>query len=148
MGFLVVAGYAVFGAVHVLVWNPLAAVPSATLAQIHAEMDWANESLATPLVMTWTVMGILLAAGVLAASLTRKISAARATTLNLLLIVLGAPSLMFASFPAGMGIADTFGISGGDYAPWGGLLYVTSAVALVLLAIQMVRRRPKPAQTG
>lgn len=107
-------------------------------------MSGANVSGGTPLVAVWALTGILLGAGVLVAALRRKISAAGATRLPLAIIVLGAPSLMIASSPAGMGLADTFGISGGDHAPWGALLYLVSAVALILLAFVLVRARPKP----
>lgn len=107
-------------------------------------MSGANVSGGTPLVAVWALTGILLGAGVLVAALRRKISAAGATRLPLAIIVLGAPSLMIASSPAGMGLADTFGISGGDHAPWGALLCLVSAVALILLAFVLVRARPKP----
>ncbi|MDQ0095323.1 hypothetical protein [Paeniglutamicibacter psychrophenolicus] len=144
-GFGLVACYAVVGALQILVWNPLAAVPGATLAEIRAQMAGAREHAGTPLVVAWSLTGILLGAGVLVAALRRKISAAGAVTLSLLLIVLGAPSIMVASFPSGMGLADTFGISGGDHAPWGALLYLASAAALLLLLVLfLVRRRPRP----
>ena len=47
---------------------------------------------------------------------------------------------MIASFPAGMGLADAFAISGGDHAPWGAVLYSVSAVAFLALAVVAVRR--------
>ena len=143
-GFGLLAGYAVVGALQILVWNPLAAVPGATLAEIRAQMAGAHENPGTPLVVAWAVAGILCGAGVLVAALRRKISAAGATTLSLLSIVLGAPSLMVASFPSGMGLADTFGISGGDHAPWGSVLYLASAAALLLLVLFLVRSHPRP----
>lgn len=45
VGFMVVAAYALAGALQVLVWNPLAAVPGATLEEIHSKLAQANESL-------------------------------------------------------------------------------------------------------
>lgn len=144
VGFGLIACYAVVGALQILIWNPLAAVPGSTLREIRAQMDGFNESTGTATVLVWAAIGILLGAGVLVAALRRKISAAGATRLPLVIIVLGAPSLMIASFPAGMGLADTFGISGGDHAPWGALLYLVSAAALILLAFILVRARPKP----
>lgn len=132
-GFLLVVGYAVAGAFQVLVWNPLAAVPGATLAEIHAVMDGANESLAAPAVLIWAATGTFLAAAVLIAALRRSIAGKTAAALDLLLVVLAAPSHWMASFPAGMGLADAFAISGGDYSPWGRVLYTVSAVSLVAL---------------
>lgn len=144
VGFGLIACYAVVGALQILVWNPLAAVPGSTLTEIRAQLAGVNESTGTALVVVWAATGILLGAGVLVAALRRNISAVGATRLPLAIIVLGAPSMMIASFPAGMGLADTFGISGGDHAPWGALLYLVSAVALILLAFVLVRARPKP----
>lgn len=143
-GFGMVAGYAVLGALQILVWNPLAAVPGATLAEIRAQMAGAGEYAGTPLVVAWAVTGILLGVGMLVAALLRKLSAAGATVLSLLLFVLGAPSMMVASFPSGMGLADTFGISGGDHAPWGSVLYLASVAALLLLVLFLVRSHPRP----
>ncbi|RAX51291.1 hypothetical protein DQ353_00735 [Arthrobacter sp. AQ5-05] len=108
-------------------------------------MSGAGEYPGTPLVVAWALTGILLGAGVLLAALRRKVSAAGATTLSLLFIALGAPSLMVASFPSGIGLADTFGLSGGDHAPWGSVLYLASAAALLLLVLFRVRNHPRPA---
>jgi hypothetical protein len=143
-GFLLVVGYAVAGALQVLVWNPLAAVPGATLAEIHAVMDRANESLAAPVVLIWAATGILLAAGVLIAGLKHSISRKASSLLDLLLLVLAAPSHWMASFPAGMGLADAFAISGGDHAPWGKVLYTVSAVSVVAVLVVIVRRNRTP----
>ncbi|WHP59000.1 hypothetical protein QMY03_19080 [Arthrobacter sp. KFRI-F3372] len=139
-GYTLVLGYVVTGVFQVLVWNPLAAVPGATLDEIHAAMERANESLSAPTVLVWAATGTVLAAGVLIATLRRSISGKTAAVLYLLLLALAAPALMMASFPAGMGLADTFAISGGDHAPWGGALYTVSAVAFLALAMLTVRR--------
>lgn len=144
VGFGLVTVYAVVGAFQIKVWNPLAAVPGATLPEIRAEMAVAHEYAGTHLVVAWAVAGILLGAGLLVAALLRKVSAAGATILTLLVIVLGAPTMMFASFAPGMGLADTFDISGGDHAPWGSLLYLASAVALLVLVLSLVRNHPRP----
>lgn len=142
-GLLVVAGYAVAGAFQVLVWNPLAAVPGATLHEIHAGLARANESLAAPVVLAWAATGVLLAASVLVATLTRSISRVKnVVVLDLLLLVLAAPPHWFAAFPAGMGIADAFATRGGDHAPWGMVLYTVSAVALVALVVAIVPEKP------
>ncbi len=135
VGLVVVAGYAAAGALQVLVWNPLAAVPGATLAEIHAVLAREDESLAAPAVLAWAVTGVILAALVLAGAVARRTWHMRnVVLLDLLLLVLAAPAHWFASFPAGMGLADAFAISGGDHAPWGKVLYLVSAVALAALA--------------
>ena len=143
-GCLLVVGYAVAGALQALVWNPLAAVPGATLAEIHTAMDQANESLAAPTVLVWAAIGTSLTAAVLIAALKHSISGKTTAALNLLLLVLAAPSHWMASFAAGMGLADAFGISGGDYAPWGKVLYIVSAMSLVALLAVVVRRDRTP----
>jgi hypothetical protein len=139
-GLLLVAGYAVAGTLHVLLWNPLAAVPGATVAEIHAVMDGANETLAAPAVLAWAAIGISLSAVVLIAAMRRSIPGGTAAALDLLLLVLAAPSHWMASFPAGMGLADAFAISGGDYAPWGKVLYTVSAISLAGLLAGVIRR--------
>ena len=67
-------GYAVAGVLQVLVWNPLAAVPGATLDEIHAVMGRANETLSAPTVLVWAATGTVLAAAVLIATLRQTIS--------------------------------------------------------------------------
>ncbi|MGF9648885.1 hypothetical protein AAIH32_12970 [Pseudarthrobacter oxydans] len=137
--------YSVVGAYQILVWNPLAAVPGATLHEIYAAMDRANESLSAPTVFVWAGMGTLLAVAVLIATLRQSISRKAAVVLYLLLLVMGAPTHMMASFPAGMGIADAFAISGGDHAPWGAALYTVSVVAFLALVFVGLRRNSSEA---
>lgn len=154
IGFVVVVGYAVVGALQILAWNPLAAVPGATLGEIHARLEQMNETLAAPLVLAWAVIGTALAAAVLFAAVKGSIPRARGVVvLDLLILVLAAPSHWFASFPAGMGIADAYGTTGGDHAPWGMVLYAMSAAALVALIVFLVvgalaawRGRPRTAR--
>jgi hypothetical protein len=139
IGLALVVGYAVVGALQILVWNPLAAVPGATLGEIHAHLAQANETLAAPQVLAWAVIGTALAGAVLRAAMKRSMTRARGVVaLDLLILVLAAPSHWFASFPAGMGIADTYATTGGDHTPWGGVLYTVSAAALVALIALLV----------
>ncbi|MFK0007537.1 hypothetical protein ACIQTZ_10815 [Paenarthrobacter sp. NPDC090520] len=147
IGFVVVVAYTVVGAFQILVWNPLAAVPGMALADIYSAVDRAKESLAIPRVLVWSVVGIALGAAVLVAALRRPLSVRTVLALELLVLILGAPSHWMASFPAGMGLADTFAISGGDYSPWGRLLYGVSALSLIsltTLAFRRSRSRRKP----
>ena len=143
VGLVLVAGYAVVGTLHTLVWNPLAAVPGATMEEIHAGLDQANESLGAPVVIVWAAVGVLLAAGlvVVGAGKRSDLPAKTVLVIDLLLLVFAAPSHWCAAFPAGMGIADAFATHGGDHAPWGIALYAASALALAaLFAIAVVTR--------
>jgi hypothetical protein len=136
VGMVLVAGYGVVGTLQTLVWNPLAAVPGATMEQIHAELDQANESLGTPVVIVWAFVGVLLAALVVIGAVQRSdLPVKKVLVIDLLLLVLAAPSHWYAAFPAGMGIADAFATHGGDHAPWGMALYAVSAMALGALAV-------------
>lgn len=144
---VIIAGYAAVGALQILVWNPLAAVPGMSLRQIKAELAAARESLGETVVYGFAVIGIGMSLTVLAVALLGMIKRARTVIiLDLALLTLGAGAYWLASFPAGMGIADTFATRGGDHAPWGGVLQWVSAAALlgaVLLAL-LGRRRPAP----
>lgn len=62
----------------------------------------------------------------------------------LVLLMFGAPAYFMASFGAGMGLADTYGISGGDYSPWARPLYLVSLLSLLgaitISASDLIRR--------
>ncbi len=145
VGVVLITGYAVAGTFQTLVWNPLAAVPGLTLEEIRAAMAKANEVLAGPLVLAWAGTGIVLAALVpTAAQRGPGLRVSTVVRMDLLLLVLAAPSHWFASFPAGMGIADTFATTGGDHSRWGNLLYLVSAVAMVALGVVVLLGRLRP----
>ena len=134
------AAYSITGAFQTLVWNALAAVPGATLGEIYTALDDAGESLGAPRVIAWSAVGVALAATALIATILAK--APRASNViagYLALIVLAAPSHWFVAFTGGMGIADAFATSGGDHAPWGGLLYTGSGLALLALVGMALR---------
>ena len=72
----------------------------------------------------------------------------------LVLLTFGAPAYFMASFGAGMGLADTYGISGADYSPWARPLYLVSLLsllaALAIGAFDLIRRsrqRTRPITT-
>lgn len=112
-----------------------------TLSEIHAALDDAGESLGTPRVIAWSAVGVALAVVALIGTILE--SAPRANHViagYLVLVVLAAPSHWFVAFTGGMGIADAFATSGGDHAPWGGLLYMASGLALLALVGIAVRR--------
>jgi hypothetical protein len=130
----VLTAYSIAGAYQILVWNPLAAVPGATLPEIYAALDSAGETLGAPRVIAWSAVGVALAVvGLIGTILERAPRARQIIAGYLALLVLAAPSHMFVAFTGGMGIADAFATSGGDHAPWGGVLYLASGLALLAL---------------
>lgn len=134
LGTLAVVAYAALAAVQILVLNPLAAVPGRTLPQIEAELARWGESLGTPRVLGLLGFGVTLAVALLVTAWLDKDPAPWDYALGYLaMLVLGAPAYFVASFGAGMALADSFGISGGDHAPWALPLYIASALALVAL---------------
>ncbi|WP_236610924.1 hypothetical protein [Microbacterium sp. UCD-TDU] len=62
----------------------------------------------------------------------------------LVLLTLGAGGYFIASFGAGMGLADAFGIGGGDYSPWARPLYAASALSAVALVVVGVMAAVRP----
>lgn len=139
-GFTVIAAYAITGVLQILVWNPLAAVPGATLGQIRTNMTLAHEPLVADGVVIWAAIGMVLAAVVLVVTIVRHMSAVGpVVAAYLVLLVFAAPGHFFVAFGPGMSIADTFMISGGDHAPWGVVLYLVSAAALLALIVLIIR---------
>ncbi|WP_247826824.1 hypothetical protein [Arthrobacter antioxidans] len=135
-GLVACIAYAVVGALQILVWNPLAAVPSSSLPDTYRSVEAARESMGVGTVIIWAVVGIALAAAVAGAAQLRRIRLHRSlAALYLTVLALGAPSHFFASVPAGMGLADTFMISGGAYSPWGMMLYLISVAAFLALML-------------
>lgn len=128
---LLVLAYAIVAALQILVWNPLAAVPDRDLAQIRASMAAAGEQLYIVPVIAVLGVGVLLTAVLLAWMLRARAALAHVVLLGLALVTFGAAGYLAASFNAGMSLADAFGISGADHAPWGGLLVRVSLAALV-----------------
>lgn len=140
VGTTLVVLYAAFAALQILVLNPLAAVPGRSLAEIQADMAAAGEP--TGAVPAFIVLGIgvALALAFLVVVFWRGEARPGAALLGYaLLLACGAPAYFFASFGAGMSLADTYGISGGDHAPWAKVLYVVSAAALVVGAVSAAR---------
>lgn len=136
VGSAVLAAYSIAGAYQILVWNPLAAVQGTSLSEIYAALESAGETLGAPRVIAWSAVGVALAVvGLIGAILERAPRPRRVVAGYLALLVLAAPSHMFVAFTGGMGIADAFATSGGDHAPWGGLLYAASGLALLALLV-------------
>ena len=147
VGSSVLTAYSIAGACQILVWNPLAAVPGATLSEIYAALDAAGETLGAPRVIAWSAVGVALAVGGLVGTILGRAPRPRHVVAGYLaLVVLAAPSHMFVAFTGGVGIADAFATSGGDHAPWGGMLYLASGLALlILLGTAGWQKRPRSA---
>ena len=153
VGTLLVTVCAALGAVQILVLNPLAAVPGASLAQIQQELAAHDESLGTPFVLAEMGFGVLLAIALLFIAVRIRLPLVVIAGGYLWLLILATPPYFLASFGAGMRRADTFGISGGDYSPWAWPIYLVSALAtgglVAILVISGVKavRNTRPAVT-
>ncbi|WP_292687812.1 MULTISPECIES: hypothetical protein [unclassified Microbacterium] len=135
IGFAVVVAYAVVAALQILVWNPLAAVPGATLAEITAHLAATGESFSVASVLGVLAIGPLLALAPLILSWRTGTGAFAVIAGVLAILAGGAVGYFAASFSPGMSLADAYGISGGDYAPWGRVLMLVSAVALLAAVV-------------
>lgn len=134
-GTAVTIAYAYLAVLQILVLNPLAAVPGAGLEQIWADLAAANESLGVPGVLLGMTVGPVVALTLLVHALWGTDPSPRnVATAYLALLAFGAPAYFVASLGAGMALADTYGISGGDHSPWAQLLHATSGIAFLGLA--------------
>ena len=139
-GLALIAAYAVAGALQTLVWNPLAAVPGASLSEIQVRLAGTGGSLEQPVVLAWAAVGVVLAALVLVVAVwLPAVTPPVIVAAVLWLIALGAPSHWYAAFGAGLSLADAYGISGAAYAPWGAVLYLISAAAFLGLIATALR---------
>lgn len=120
-------------------WSePRAAVPGLTRNEMAQGLDHFGSDLTA---MTWALVAVgLVGVGlsVVASTIGRRARLPLSTiaTLQLGLLILGAPVSFFAAFPLGMDIADAFGVSGGLRTQWHlGLLWVSGTSLLALLAL-------------
>lgn len=107
-------------------------------------MGEAGESLSPTSVFGILGIGVVLAGLAAVVAIVGRMPAALAAMVFLSLVVLGTLGYFAASFGAGMGLADTYGIGGADYSPWARPLYLTSLLALgllIVLAVREIRRR-------
>lgn len=148
-GLLAVAAYASLGILHLLVLNPLAAVPGTGLGQIYDSVHQAGQTMGVALAVLWALLLTGLSGAVLRQ--TRRpagFKRIQALLANLALVSFGGPSLFMVSFWSGISLADTFGISGGAHAPWAlGLYGVSAAAILAFLGITVTHRRAVGAAT-
>ncbi len=140
VGVLVVALYAALLAVDALVLDPLAAVPGATLAEIHAELSEQGFPVGADVatVVGIAVVGVLFAAGLSVLLLITRAAAHVIAAVLLAVVVMGTPMSFVAAIALGMDVADAYGVGGGDHTIWSGVLYVTSLVALIAIPVVLV----------
>lgn len=151
VGALAVTAYAVIGVLSIAVWDPMAAVPGATYAEIVAGIERSGESYATGVVV---LLALFAPGGIAAAVLSVIAGAGRvhwsaAVAWQLGLLVCGGLVYFWASFPLGMAVADAFLVSGGSHQPSPFVLCGVSGLAAVALVIGGVvawrgRSSPEP----
>lgn len=102
-----------------MVLSPLAAAPGLTLPEIHATVEAADESLSPIPPMIFLVSGLAIGAAIATCVYVARTPTSPASVgmAYLVVLVLGTPAYFVASFSAGMSLADTFAISGGDHSP-------------------------------
>ena len=134
-GPVVVTCYAAAMVLLITVWDPIAAMPSMSYREIVNTLSAAGVDVIAEywVLSMWGALGAVIAVvlSVLCAKL--HLSAWGVIRWQLAVLAAGAPAYFIASFPLGMGVADTFGVSGAPHTPWTGLLYLVSAAAFVTL---------------
>ena len=149
-GFVAVLLYAVWAVAQILWWNPLAAASGRTYPQIMADLAAAGESLNVAAAVGTMAVGPVVALGLLAAAVFGWPPDPWPIAHGILaLLVLGPAAYFFASFGAGMALADTYMISGADASPLAMPLFAVSVAALLAwIAVpswRAVARRRGPA---
>ncbi len=135
-GLTVVTVYAIVALAQILVWNPEAAVPGLTAAEVWREVGAVNQGPPNGFVVAVIAAGPALGLIFLLMFALTDSDVWSVVCAYLALLVVGVAGYFVASFGPGMGLADTYGISGGDYAYGGAALGVVSLLALLgLLAI-------------
>lgn len=154
-GVAVVAVYAALLAFQSLVLDPLAAVPGASLAAVHAHLERQGFSVGTDIatVIGIAAVGVALAIVLAASLLVTRASVHVIAAVLLGVVALGGPMTWYSGFALGMDVADAYGIDGAAHTPWAGFLVVISTVALVAIPFVLVigqavavRRTAGPAQ--
>ncbi|MGJ8722602.1 MAG: hypothetical protein ACSHW9_12230 [Salinibacterium amurskyense] len=130
------------GILNIYIWNPLAKAPGLTLDEIYAAMTAAGELGPDPLPWIWAIFWPLVAlafAGLTAVPTFANIITIRGMLIiNCVILSVAIFFHWFAGFSMGMGLADTFFVSGADAAGPGMLLSIAGqlfAVAALFLAI-------------
>ncbi|WP_140398448.1 hypothetical protein [Brachybacterium massiliense] len=138
LGTVAVLSYAVFAAVQIQVLNPLATVPGAELRQIHAAVGRTSDTMGWGLMFALLLPGPVTAASTALAGARGRLSRTALAMIMLGLLTGGSPIYLLASLPAGMTLADTFGVGGADHAPWALILHALSLLAVLALAALVI----------
>lgn len=150
LGGLAVVLYAAVAALQILVWNPLAAVPGASV-EISGHLDDTGEAFSPWSVLATLLVGPVLALALVVIAALGRLSAVWCGAAVCAVIAAGALGYFWAAVLPGMSLADAYGISGGDHAPGGLVLRAVSAVAAVgaiVFAIVAARRGARGAGAG
>ena len=139
-GLGIVVLYAALLAVQELVLDPLAAVPGASLPAIlgHLERQGFDVHADVVGVLVIAAIGVGLAVVVAAVTLPLRVAPHFVAAWFLGIVAAGAVPAFAAGFQLGMDVADGYGIGGEDHTVWAGVLYLTSAVALVAIPVVLV----------
>ena len=151
LGGLAVVLYAAVAALQILVWNPLAAVPGASLVEISGHLDHTGEAFSPWSVLATLLVGPVLALALVVIAALGRLSAVWCGAAVCAVIAAGALGYFGAAFIPGMSLADAYGISGGDHAPGGLVLCAVSAVAAagaIVFAVVAARRGARGAGAG
>ena len=149
-GVVLVAAYAALMAVESLVLDPLAAVPGATLEEIHAYLTAAGDDV--PGDIAWVIatasIGVVLAAATAIVGVWRRLSLSTLAIVFLAIVAAGAVPAFLDGFRLNMDIADTYGVSGGAHTVWAGVLYLTSLAAVGGIIGLAIYRSRRPGQSS
>lgn len=142
VGVAVIAIYAALMSLDSLVFYPLAAAPGQSLGEIHTQLTRYGMSVAvdTVFVVVVAAIGLVLAIGAAVVGLRTKMDAPMFGLLFLGLLVCGGIATFVTGVFVGMDIADSYAPSDSARTIWPGVLFVTSAAALVSIPLVAASR--------
>ncbi len=130
----------VLSALQIWVANPLAAAPDGrSLGDVYADLGAAGELSGQGFGAVMHVAG-LIAAGVLVWFTVDRYEVGRPTlaVAGGMLLALAAPAYWLASFGMGVGLADTYGIGGGDHSRLSWAVYLLAILGLATVVREVV----------
>jgi|GEM_PF-3489584 len=139
------------GALHLLVWNPLAAVPELSLAQIYGILVERYGVIdGGPFVWAFGATLATVAGSIVAIQGSRRgvVTTHDVVTVGLLLIHATTFFLWWAGFALGLNLADAFATVGGDVSSVGSLLALVGASCLSAAILLQLGRAPQRDDDG